>query len=46
MKSKSKTYSVKVSDTITTKDGLVTFKRWFNGTKKFFTVKVDPAKRK
>ena len=38
---KPKTYSIKVSESIIVKDKNDTYKRWFNGVKHFFTVKID-----
>lgn len=34
---------IKVSDKIQTKEGLTNYKPWFNGLKKFSSVKVNPA---
>lgn len=42
MKSKSKNYSVNVSESIKVVDKVHTNKRWFNGMKFFYTVKVLP----
>lgn len=44
MTSSQKTYSVEVNDSIEVKDKLQTYKRWFNGMKHFFTVKVLPPR--
>lgn len=41
----SKTFSVGVSETIQVQEQLSTYKRWFNGVKKFFTVKVLPPSK-
>lgn len=42
----SKTYSVAVSEKVEVKEQLGTYKRWFNGVKHFFTVKVLPPSKK
>jgi hypothetical protein len=36
---------IKTADTVAVKDKAHTFKRWFNGMKHFFTVKVLPPRR-
>lgn len=36
---------INTADTIETKDKLHTYKRWFNGMKHFFTVKILPPKK-
>lgn len=46
MSSKLKTYSVSVKEEIQVGEKLVTDKWWFNGLKRFFTVKVLPPKKK
>lgn len=42
--SQPKTYSVDVSEQIQVRDKNDTHKRWFNGIKHFFTVKVLPPR--
>jgi hypothetical protein len=34
-----------VKETVTVTDGLSVWKKWFNGAKHFFTVKVLPPRR-
>lgn len=41
-----KTYSVDVKEKIKVTEHLGTYKRWFNGVKHFFTVKVLPPSQK
>lgn len=43
--SKPKTLFVAVEDTVQVTDKIVTYKQWFNGVKKFFTVKVLPPRK-
>lgn len=44
--SKPKTYSVVASEEVGVKEKLITDKWWFNGIKRFFTVKVLPSSKK
>lgn len=37
-----KNLEIKTDDSVKTSDKLYTYKRWFNGIKHFFTVKVNP----
>lgn len=43
--SKKNSLKIKVSDEITVVDKIDTNKRWFNGVKHFFTVKVLPKQK-
>ena len=40
------TYEIKVSEQVKTEEKLITDKWWFNGVKRFFTVKVLPPRKK
>lgn len=40
-----KDLEVKTDDSVKANDKIYTYKRWFNGLKHFFTVKVDPPKK-
>lgn len=42
MNKKPKTHKVKVKEEVTISENLFNFKRWFNGIKKFSSVKVAP----
>ena len=41
-----KPLKIKVNDKISTIENLFNFKRWFNGLKKFSSVKVNPPQSK
>lgn len=41
-----KTLKIKVKDETTVTDDLAVFKPWYNGVKKFYSIKILPPERK
>lgn len=43
-KSKIKTHKIKIKEKVTLTENLLNYKRWFNGLKKFSSLKINPPK--